>query len=142
MVTDPTIPSWSWASAKGGIDLGVFSLRMYNYKLVEVLGVEAIPLLPSNPFGRLERGSIKLLGKLTIEWLDRRRQPGFDPDFNVFWDDPPPENPAQDSPETYRPQYYSILPLGRDKTAIVNKTHIGGLILEHTGCADVIIIDS
>lgn len=134
--TDPLTPSWSWAAAKGGIDFGVFSLRMYRYDLVKVLDVSVTPVLASNPFGRVKDGSLTLLGKLMSMWLPKE-QKGFDADLIIDWDDPPDRDcPNPDA--KFHLKRYDLLPIGRERTPMLNRTHLGALILEPTGRADTV----
>lgn len=138
--TDPLTPSWSWAAAKGGIDFGVFSLRMYRYDLVKVLEISVTPVLALNPFGRVKEGSLMILGKLMSMWLPKE-QKKFDSDLIIDWDDPFDEdcpNPCA----KYHLKRYDLLPIGREKPPMLNKTHIGALILEPTGRADTVETES
>ncbi|KAF7558503.1 hypothetical protein G7046_g5651 [Stylonectria norvegica] len=141
--TGDITPSWSWASATGGVELAVFSLRMYRYDLVKYVESSSIPVVATNPFGRLLKGSVTLRGTLAFEWLTKKPPPReYNEDLNIYWDDPVVVDTQKlwgvCSPKEPRSRRYTLLPIGQEKPPFFGKIHIGALILEPAGKAEVI----
>ncbi|KPM45903.1 hypothetical protein AK830_g716 [Neonectria ditissima] len=144
----PAAPSWSWASAVGGIELGVFSFRMYRYNLVDVITTSAIAAQRSNPYGCLSYGSITLKGKLTFETLTRTARFENKLDLSVYWDEIPRTESTQGSGShqlvtpSPQPEKYVLLPIAEETIPLSSITHIGALILEPAGQPEVVQSDS
>lgn len=133
---DPMVPSWSWAAAKGGVSMAVSSIRMYRFDLVEVLETSAVPVMASNPFSRLKRGTVTLKGKLTFQSLCRPPIEGLNGGIDTYWDDF--QELDETIPNKRRAKQYTLLPMGLEKSLYRSETHICALILEPTGNVEIV----
>lgn len=133
---DPNVPSWSWAAAKGGVSFAVFAIRMNRFNLVEVVETSATPLIRSNPFSRLTRGTVTLKGRLTRESLARPPIKEFDSGIDTYWDDG--KEMDESIPNRLRLKRYTLLPIAMDKPVHRYETYIGALILEPVGKAELV----
>jgi hypothetical protein len=76
----PTAPSWSWASLRGPVTLKFFKRPALNTEQpshldIKLEQVNVIPFSPSNPFGEVSGGSLRISSRYLVAGILRDHEP-------------------------------------------------------------------